>query len=99
MVLVWRRAWAARGLLSAALVAALVAVALVTGLADYSRRAVDAGARAVLAASPAQERSLLVSGSGGPDRAAFAARDRAVRDRFAAGLGGAAVAVRGARYG
>ncbi|MFC5945132.1 FtsX-like permease family protein, partial [Micromonospora harpali] len=99
MVLVWRRAWAARGLLSAALVAALVAVALVTGLADYSRRAVDAGARAVLAASPAQERSLLVSGSGGPDRAAFAARDRAVRDRFAAGLGGASVTVRGARYG
>ncbi|MFI2667219.1 FtsX-like permease family protein [Micromonospora carbonacea] len=99
MMLVWRRAWAARGLLSAALVAALVAVALVTGLADYSRRAVDAGARAVLAASPAQERSLLVSGSGGPDRAAFATRDRAVRDRFAAGLGGAAVTVRGARYG
>ncbi|WP_320064696.1 FtsX-like permease family protein [Micromonospora sp. RTGN7] len=99
MVMVWRRAREARGLLLAAVVAALVAIALVTGLADYNRRAVDAGQSAVLAASPAQERSLLVSGSGGADRAAFADRDRAVRDRFADGLGGAPVQVRGARYG
>ncbi|WP_405112131.1 ABC transporter permease [Micromonospora sp. NBC_01405] len=99
MAMVWRRARAARGLLLAAVVAALVAIALVTGLADYNRRAVDAGQRAVFAASPAQERSLLVSGSGGADRAAYADRDRAVRARFADGLGGASVAVRGARYG
>ncbi|RGC70213.1 FtsX-like permease family protein [Micromonospora sp. MW-13] len=99
MAMVWRRARAARGLLLAAVAAALVAIALVTGLADYNRRAVDAGQRAVLAASPAQERSLLVSGSGGADRAAYTARDRAVRERFAAGLGGAPVAVRGARFG
>ncbi|MGY0006220.1 FtsX-like permease family protein [Micromonospora sp. I033] len=99
MKLVWRRAVEARGLLLAAAVAALVAVALVTGLSDYNRRAVDAGARAVLDAAPAEERSLLVSGSGGQDAAAYADRDRAVRAQFADGLGGAPVTVAAARYG
>ncbi|OKI65969.1 FtsX-like permease family protein [Micromonospora sp. CB01531] len=99
MKLVWRRAVEARGLLLAAAVAALVAVALVTGLSDYNRRAVDAGARAVLDAAPAEERSLLVSGSGGPDAAAYAERDRAVRAQFAAGLGEVPVTVAAARYG
>ncbi|MGW4154078.1 FtsX-like permease family protein [Micromonospora chersina] len=99
MKLVWRRAVEARGLLLAAAVAALVAVALVTGLSDYNRRAVDAGARAVLDAAPAEERSLLVSGSGGQDAAAYADRDRAVRAQFADGLGGVPVTVAAARYG
>ncbi|MFE9956660.1 FtsX-like permease family protein [Micromonospora sp. NPDC005299] len=99
MKLVWRRAVEARGLLLAAAVAALVAVALVTGLSDYNRRAVDAGARAVLDAAPAEERSLLVSGSGGRDAAAYADRDRAVRAQFADGLGGVPVTVAAARYG
>ncbi|WP_089153847.1 ABC transporter permease [Micromonospora sp. NBS 11-29] len=99
MKLVWRRAVEARGLLLAAAVAALVAVGLVTGLSDYNRRAVEAGARAVLDAAPAEERSLLVSGSGGADAAAFAERDRAVRAQFADGLGGAPVTVAAARYG
>ncbi|MFR9774965.1 FtsX-like permease family protein [Micromonospora sp. MS34] len=99
MKLVWRRAVEARGLLLAAAVAALVAVALVTGLSDYNRRAVEAGARAVLDAAPAEERSLLVSGSGGADAAAYADRDRAVRVQFADGLGGIPVAVAAARYG
>ncbi|SBT36912.1 FtsX-like permease family protein [Micromonospora auratinigra] len=99
MKLVWRRAVEARGLLLAAAVAALVAVALVTGLSDYNRRAVDAGARAVLDAAPAEERSLLVSGSGGRDAAAYADRDRAVRAQFAAGLDGVPVTVAAARYG
>ncbi|MET7802949.1 FtsX-like permease family protein [Micromonospora chersina] len=99
MKLVWRRAVEARGLLLAAAVAALVAVALVTGLSDYNRRAVDAGARAVLDAAPAEERSLLVSGSGGQDAAAYADRDRAVRAQFAGGLGGVPVTVAAARYG
>ncbi|MGC5017643.1 FtsX-like permease family protein [Micromonospora sp. DT47] len=99
MNLVWRRARAARGLLLAAVVAALVAVALVTGLSDYNRRAVEAGQRAMLAAAPLEERSLLVSGAGGRDPADFAVRDRAVRDGFAAGLGGAPVTVATARYG
>ncbi|MFU8850646.1 FtsX-like permease family protein [Micromonospora sp. SL1-18] len=99
MKLVWRRAVEARGLLLAAAVAALVAVALVTGLSDYNRRAVDAGQRAVFAAAPAEERSLLVSGSGGRDAAAYAERDRAVRAQFADGLGGVPVTVAGARNG
>ncbi|MFE9194346.1 FtsX-like permease family protein [Micromonospora sp. NPDC007208] len=99
MKLVWRRAREARGLLVAAVIAALVAVALVTGLSDYNRRAVDAGQRALVAASPAEERGLLVSGSGGRDAAEFATRDRAVRAEFATGLGGVPVSVTSARYG
>ncbi|WFE49579.1 ABC transporter permease [Micromonospora sp. WMMD1155] len=99
MKLVWRRAREARGLLVAAVIAALVAVALVTGLSDYNRRAVDAGQRALVAASPAEERGLLVSGSGGRDEAEFATRDKAVRAEFADGLAGAPVTVAAARYG
>ncbi|WP_328424999.1 ABC transporter permease [Micromonospora sp. NBC_00389] len=99
MKLVWRRAREARGLLVAAVIAALVAVALVTGLSDYNRRAVDAGQRALVAASPAEERGLLVNGSGGRDAAEFATRDKAVRDEFADGLAGVPVTVAAARYG
>ncbi|RZU74206.1 FtsX-like permease family protein [Micromonospora kangleipakensis] len=99
MNLVWRRAVEARGLLLAAAVAALVAVALVTGLSDYNRRAVAAGQRALLQAAPAEERSLLVSGSGGGDTAAYADRDRAVRAQFTDGLGGVPVTIATARYG
>ncbi|TDC38552.1 FtsX-like permease family protein [Micromonospora sp. KC213] len=99
MKLVWRRARAAWGLLLAAASAALVAVALVTGLSDYSRQAIEAGQRAMLAAAPAAERSLLISGSGGRDAAESAARDATVRRWFADGLGGAAVTVSAARHG
>ncbi|MEV4655793.1 ABC transporter permease [Micromonospora sp. NPDC049301] len=99
MKLVWRRAREARGLLVAAVIAALVAVALVTGLSDYNRRAVDAGQRALVAASPAEERGLLVSGSAGRDAAEFATRDGAVRAEFADGLAGVPVTVTAARYG
>ncbi|MGC1214523.1 MAG: ABC transporter permease, partial [Micromonospora sp.] len=99
MKLVWRRAVEARGLLLAAAIAALVAVALVTGLSDYNRRAVAAGQRALLAAAPAEERSLLVSGSGGRDANEYADRDRAVRAQFADGLGGVPVTLAAARYG
>ncbi|PWR06819.1 ABC transporter permease [Micromonospora acroterricola] len=99
MKLVWRRAREARGLLVAAVIAALVAVALVTGLSDYNRRAVDAGQRALVAAAPAEERGLLISGSGGRDAAEFATRDRAVRAEFADGLAGVPVTVAVARYG
>lgn len=99
MKLVWRRAREARGLLLAAVAAALVATALVTGLADYNRRAVDAGQRALVTAAPVEERSLLVSGSGGRDPAEYAARDRAVRDGFRTALAGTPVRVVAARYG
>ncbi|MEU9506705.1 ABC transporter permease [Micromonospora sp. NPDC048170] len=99
MKLVWRRAREARGLLLAAVVAALVAVALVTGLSDYNRRAVEAGQRALLTGASFEERSLLVSGTTGRDAAEFATRDRAIRDGFGAGLGGVPVTVDAARYG
>ncbi|MEH1100064.1 ABC transporter permease [Micromonospora sp. CPCC 205561] len=99
MKLVWRRAREARGLLLAAAVAALVAVAMVTGLSDYNRRAVEAGQRALLTGASFEERSLLVSGAAGRDATEYATRDRAVRDGFAAGLGGAPVTVAAARYG
>ncbi|MEU8333220.1 ABC transporter permease [Micromonospora sp. NPDC048839] len=99
MKLVWRRAREARGLLVAAVIAALVAVALVTGLSDYNRRAVDAGQRALVAASPAEERGLLVTGSGGRDAAEFATRDGAVRAELTDGLAGVPVGVSVARYG
>ncbi|WP_422738995.1 FtsX-like permease family protein [Micromonospora sp. WMMD729] len=99
MKLVWRRAREARGLLVAAVLAALVAVALVTGLSDYNRRAVDAGQRALVAASPVEERGLLITGSGGRDAAEFAKRDGAARAQFADGLAGVPVAVSAARYG
>ncbi|MEU8181037.1 ABC transporter permease [Micromonospora sp. NPDC049047] len=99
MKLVWRRAREARGLLVAAVIAALVAVALVTGLSDYNRRAVDAGQRSLVAASPAEERGLLVSGSGGRDAAEFTTRDAAVRAEFTDGLAGVPVSVSVARYG
>ncbi|WP_433130909.1 FtsX-like permease family protein [Micromonospora sp. CA-240977] len=99
MKLVWRRAREARGLLVAAVIAALVAVALVTGLSDYNRRAVDAGQRALVAASPAEERGLLVSGSGGRDAAEFTTRDGAVRAELTDGLVGVPVNVSAARYG
>ncbi|MGX4655830.1 FtsX-like permease family protein [Micromonospora sp. SCSIO 07396] len=99
MKLVWRRAREARGLLLAAVAAAVVAIALVTGLADYNRRAVDAGQRALITAAPVEERSLLVSGSGGRDRTEYATRDRAVRDGFATALEGTPIRVSAARYG
>ncbi|MEH0936484.1 ABC transporter permease [Micromonospora psammae] len=99
MKLVWRRAREARGLLAAAVAAALVAVVLVAGLSEYNRRAVESGQRALLASAPVEERSLLVTGSGGADPAEFTTRDRAVREGFTAAFGGAPVTVAAARYG
>jgi hypothetical protein len=99
MRLVLRRARLAKGLLVAAGAAALVATAMLTGLADYSQQAIAAGQRSVLRAAPAEERSLLVNGSAGQREADFAARDAAVHARFASGLGGVPVTVAGARYG
>jgi hypothetical protein len=99
MRLVLRRARQAKGLLLAACLAALVATAMVSGLADYNRQAMGAGQRSVAEGAPPEERSLLVSGSAGRTEAEFAKRDGAVRARFAGGLGGVPVALAGARYG
>ncbi|MEV1290300.1 FtsX-like permease family protein [Micromonospora sp. NPDC049679] len=99
MRLVLRRAGGARGLLFAAAVAALIATAMVTGLVEYNQQASEAGKRSVLAAATADERSLLISGSGGPSHTAFTNRDDAIRRGFADGVGGRPVTITGGRYG
>lgn len=66
-MLVWRRANSARSLLLAAAFAALIATALLAGLAAYSQSVIVQGARSAVAAAPPQERSLLVQGPPKPD--------------------------------
>ncbi|WP_067510501.1 ABC transporter permease [Actinoplanes sp. TFC3] len=98
MSLLIRRAGAARSLLAAAGALALIATLLLTGLVAYSREVVRAGAASTLAASAPPERAVLVRGSAGRDPADLDRRDAAVRQRFAAGLGGRDVAVSAAGY-
>jgi hypothetical protein len=87
MRLVFRRARAVRGLLVAATGATLVATLLLTGLADYGRDVVDAGARGVVGSASPEERSVLVQGpAGSPAR--LGDLDSSVRSRFADGFGG-----------
>lgn len=97
MRLVIRRAGEAKGLLLAAGAAALVAVAMVTGLMVYSGNALEAGKRSAWDAAGVDERSLLITGSIPPG--GFAERDAAVRDAFADGLGERPVTVAHARSG
>jgi hypothetical protein len=98
MRLVLRRARAVRGLLLAAAGATLVATLLLTGLADYSRDAVAAGARGVVSSARTDERSVLVQGPAGGTPAQLAERDAAVRSKFADGFGGLDARVAGAGY-
>lgn len=96
-MLVLRRATAARGLLLAATATALLATVMLTALALYAGAVLDAGIRSAVAAAPADERSLLVSGPAGrpgeiPGRVAD------VTDMFADGLAGAATTVTSAGY-
>ncbi|MFI5841929.1 ABC transporter permease [Catenuloplanes sp. NPDC051500] len=99
MRLVMRRARAARSLLIAAVAATLIATALLTGLAGYSREVVDAGARGAVSAADGDQRSVLVRGSAGGTAADLDKRDGAVRDRLAGGLGGRRTTVSAAGYG
>ncbi|WP_422772670.1 FtsX-like permease family protein [Plantactinospora sp. WMMC1484] len=98
MRLVFRRARAAKSLLLAATGATLIATALLTGLAGYSREVVDSGTERAVAAASQEERSILVRGTAGGTRAELTARDTAVRARFADGLGRVPVTVAGAGY-
>jgi hypothetical protein len=98
MRLVLRRARAVRGLLLAATGATLVATLLLTGLADYSRDAVAAGARGVVASARTDERSVLLQGPAGGSPAQLAQRDAAVRSKFADGFGGLDARIAGAGY-
>ena len=97
MRLVSRRARRARGLLAAAAVAALLAVVLLTALSVYGGQVTESGARAAVAAAPAEERSLLLSGSV-REFGDAATLDRRVRAVTADGLGGARAQVRRAGY-
>lgn len=98
MRLVLRRAWAAKGLLTAAAAATLIVTVLLTGLAEYGRRVADAGTRSAIGAASAEERSLLVRGSAGGSAARLAERDAAVRTAFADGLAGLPTRVAAAGY-
>ncbi|MGH3739461.1 MAG: FtsX-like permease family protein, partial [Micromonosporaceae bacterium] len=84
MGLVRRRARRARGLLAAAATATLLATVLLTGLGVYAGQVLDAATRAAVAAAPAEERTILVSGSGSDTEEL----DAAVRDAVGDGLHG-----------
>ncbi|GAA2388187.1 hypothetical protein Cme02nite_23130 [Catellatospora methionotrophica] len=55
-----RRAYSAKGLLTAAAAAALISTTLLVGLASYSGAVIEAGARAAVAAAPPDERAVQV---------------------------------------
>ncbi|MFF5216122.1 FtsX-like permease family protein [Micromonospora sp. NPDC000442] len=93
-----RRARATKGLLLAAVGAALVATVALTGLAAYNRDVVDSGTRNVLAAATAEERSILVRASAGRTDAVLRDRDGALRERVAADLAGLPARVSTAGY-
>ncbi|WBB80817.1 ABC transporter permease [Micromonospora sp. WMMD882] len=83
-----RRARGATGLLLAAAAATLVAAVALTALAGYHRDVVDSGARAVLSAAPAEERSVLVRGPAGRTPQALTDTDRALREAVGVALDG-----------
>ncbi|MGH3716019.1 MAG: FtsX-like permease family protein, partial [Micromonosporaceae bacterium] len=95
MGLVRRRARRARGLLAAAAVATLLATVLLTTLGLYAGQVLDSATRAAVAAAPAGERSMLVTGSGAGEAAAVL--DTTVDEAAGAGLDG--LPVRTARAG
>ncbi|GAA3743750.1 ABC transporter permease [Plantactinospora mayteni] len=98
MRLVFRRARGAKSLLLAATGATLIATALLTGLAGYSREVVDSGTERAVASASQEERSILVRGTAGSTREELAERDEAVRSRFADGFGGVPADISGAGY-
>ncbi|MGI5146731.1 FtsX-like permease family protein [Plantactinospora sp. CA-294935] len=98
MRLVFRRARGAKSLLLAATGATLIATALLTGLAGYSREVVDSGTERAVASASQEERSILVRGTAGSTPESLAERDEAVRSRFADGFGGVPADISGAGY-
>ncbi|MBE1485880.1 ABC transporter permease [Plantactinospora soyae] len=98
MRLVFRRARGAKSLLLAATGATLIATALLTGLAGYSREVVDSGAQSAVASASPEERSLLVRGTAGGSADELTKRDGAVRARFVDGFEEVPATVAGAGY-
>jgi hypothetical protein len=99
MRLILRRAHGSRVLLCAVAVVVLIATALVTALLVTHQHAMETGRRGLIGAAPADERSLLIRGSGGADQAAYRTRDAGIRAQFAAGIAGRPAVVLSARYG
>ncbi|MEV4410587.1 FtsX-like permease family protein [Catellatospora sp. NPDC049609] len=109
-----RRAYSAKGLLTAAAAAALISTTLLVGLASYSGAVIEAGGRAAVAAAPPEERAIQVrlpsrtGGSGwstsGEDVSksfsgeTWAATDAKLRASFAQRFGDTRVAVSAAGY-
>ncbi|WP_460844998.1 FtsX-like permease family protein [Phytohabitans suffuscus] len=74
----------------------MIATVLLTGLADYSREVVDAGARSAVSSATPEERSILIQGPAGGRE--FASRDSAIHDRYAGGFAGLDARVSTAAY-
>jgi predicted lysophospholipase L1 biosynthesis ABC-type transport system permease subunit len=99
MRLVFPRALAARTLLVAAAVAALVTTVLLTAFLQYAYLLPQAGVRQAVSDAPALERSVLLTSSAGRTADELTARDQAARDLFGAGLAGVPLAVYSGGYG
>ncbi|WP_155369089.1 FtsX-like permease family protein [Catellatospora vulcania] len=109
-----RRAYSAKGLLTAAAAAALISTTLLVGLASYSGAVIEAGARAAVAAAPPDERAVQVrlpsrtggsgwsTSSGEVDKSfsaqSWAETDRKLRESFADRFSGTDLAVDSAGY-
>lgn len=109
-----RRAYSAKGLLTAAAAAALISTTLLVALASYSGAVIEAGGRAAVAAAPPDERAIQVrlpsrtGGSGwvtnGEDvnksfsAESWAATDAKLRESFASRFGDTRLSVTAAGY-
>lgn len=88
MRLVLARAVAAKGLLSSAVVVALVATTLITLFLLLAWLQPIAGIRTAFSEAPDNERTVLVTAEAGSDAEVAAARDAAVRELLDRGLAG-----------
>ncbi len=109
-----RRAYSAKGLLTAAAAAALISTTLLVALASYSGAVIEAGGRAAVAAAPPDERAIQVrlpsrtGGSGwvatGEDVSksfsaeSWTATDAKLRESFATRFGDTRLSVTAAGY-
>src|SRR5262245_14819271 len=98
MRLVLRRAAGARTLLVAAAITATITTVLLTAYLQFAQLLPAAGVRAAVAAAPAQERSIFVTGSAGSGAPDVAKRDAVVREEFADGIAGVPLTIEAGGY-